>query len=146
MPQVELRLYVSQGHLGMDLRSYHGQEVFSASRGVVSFIDTNPKSGLDVRVETGFQGQRYRHVYEHLLGYQTKVGCTVETGQLIGWADNTGYSSGDHLHFQFERWENNQWKPIDPLLYMENIFAPEILVINNKLASIRQKLGIILDN
>ena len=43
--------------------------------------------------------------YSHLQfgGAAVKIGDWVETGQLIGFAGNTGYSSGDHLDFVVRR-------------------------------------------
>ena len=138
-------LYGSQGHLGIDLACYHGQEVYCAQRGKVYGIDTNLRSGLDVRVETEIDGQKFRHIYEHLLGYQYKIGDWVETGQLIGWADNTGYSSGDHLHFQIEKFINGVWLPVDPLLFLEPMFAKNTLAINNSLKYIKEQIALIAD-
>src|SRR3990167_4796821 len=82
-PPNSRELYGDKGHLGLDLQTYHGQEVYCIQKGVVSWIDTNPKSGLDVRVVSTIDGKQYKHIYEHLLGYQPKIGDTVETGQLV---------------------------------------------------------------
>jgi murein DD-endopeptidase MepM/ murein hydrolase activator NlpD len=138
-------LYGSRGHLGLDLGISHGQEVYNAQKGMVSFIDTNPKSGLDVRVVSVINGVEYKCIYEHLLGYQARVGDILETGQLIGWADNTGYSSGDHLHFQIEKDVNNVWIAIDPLPLMSNMFAKDVLYTNKKLKYISEQLAVLLD-
>lgn len=108
-------------------------------------IDTNPKSGLDVRVVTEIDGVRYRRIYEHLLGYRCRVGDKVVTGQVGGWCDNTGYSSGDHLHFQVEKWDGSRWLPIDPLPLMSDQCAKDVLWINNKLIYIREQLASIAD-
>ena len=110
-PEGYRSLYGSQGHKGLDLRAGHGQRVYASAGGVVCGIDTNPKSGLDVRIQSIFNGRTYRHIYEHLLGYQPQKGDEVKTGELIGWADNTGYSSGNHLHFQLEEWKDGKWTP-----------------------------------
>lgn len=121
-------LYGSRGHLGLDLGAKHGQPIYCACNGYVGSIDTNPKSGLDVRIISEIEGKRYRHIYEHLLGYQPKIGDKVETGDLIGWADNTGYSAGDHLHFQFEMWDNG-WFAIDPSPFMNDSFALHVSLV-----------------
>lgn len=121
-------LYGPQGHKGIDLRASHGQPVYAAAGGTVSFIDTQPRSGLDVRIVTEFEGRKYRHIYEHLLGYQPKVGQVIEKGDLIGWADNTGWSSGSHLHFQLEVWDNG-WVAIDPLPLMDDAFALHVNLV-----------------
>lgn len=116
-------LYGPGGHKGLDLRAYHGQPVYASCAGIVEFIDTNPKSGLDVKIVSEVDGKKYRHIYEHLLGYQVKVGEKVGVGALIGWADNTGYSAGDHLHYQLELWDGKKWVAIDPIPLMDTMFA-----------------------
>jgi murein DD-endopeptidase MepM/ murein hydrolase activator NlpD len=116
-------LYGPLGHKGVDLRTYHGQPVYAAASGRVSKIDTDPKSGLDVRITFEFEGKVYQYINEHLLGYQVREGQDVRVGDCIGWADNTGYSSGDHLHFEIQEWRNGKWISIDPLLVMEPISA-----------------------
>lgn len=135
-------LYGAKGHLGLDLMSYHSQPVYAAAEGIVDFIDTQPKSGLDVRVITTINGEKYKHIYEHLLGYQPKVGQQVEVGDLIGWADNTGWSSGDHLHFQLEHLEGKRWIPIDPLPFMYPAYALSAAPVVKKL---KETLANLLD-
>lgn len=138
-------LYGTAGHLGLDLQAYHGQEVYAVRDGVVSFIDTNEKSGLDVRVVSVINGVEYKHIYEHLLGYKPKVGDKVMTGQILGWADNTGYSSGNHLHFQLEKMINGVFIPIDPLPLMDNIYALDILKIQNQILYIKEIIAKMFD-
>lgn len=139
-------LYGERGHLGLDLRTYHGQPVFAAQTGRVYFIDANPQSGLDVRIESEEAGLKFRHIYEHLLGYQPRVGDEVQVGQVIGWADNTGWSSGDHLHFQVETFVGGIWTPVDPLMLMEPIFAPKILAIEQPLKSLKEKVALLAES
>jgi len=138
-------LYGPAGHLGLDLAIFHGQEVYNAQKGIISFIDTQPKSGLDVRVNSVIDGVEYKCIYEHLLGYQAKVGDIIETGQLIGWANNTGYSSGDHLHFQIEKEINDKFTPVDPLPLMSNLFAKDVLYINHKFKYIVEQIAFLAD-
>jgi len=138
-------LYGIKGHQGLDLAARHGQEVYCALDGKVYMIDANPKSGLDVRIESTRDGRTFRHIYEHLLGYQKKVGDTVKTGELIGWADNTGYSSGDHLHFQVEELKGSQWLKIDPQSVLSTEYALDILSIENKLIYLKELVAKLLD-
>ena len=138
-------LYGTKGHLGIDLKAYHGQEVYCSQKGIVYSIDTNPKSGLDVKVISLVGGRDFIHIYEHLLGYQVKVGDAVETGQLLGWANNTGYSSGDHLHFEIKERLSQGYVSIDPLPLMSNLFAKEVLFINNKMKYVQEQVAMLLD-
>lgn len=134
-------LYGEKGHLGVDLAAKHNQPVYCAMDGVVYKIDTNPKSGLDVRVESEEAGRKFRHIYEHLLGYQPKVGDKVSQGDLIGWADNTGYSSGDHLHWQVEELVKGMWTPIDPLPLTSTIHAQDRRSLSELLARMADLLA-----
>lgn len=138
-------LYGTKGHLGVDLRAYHGQEVYCIQGGKVIGVDTDPKSGLDVKIQTTIEGATYKHTYEHLLGYQHKIGDSVDTGQLVGWADNTGYSSGDHLHLQVEQLINGEWTPIDPMPLMEPVFAKDILAIKSSLKWVAEQVALLMD-
>lgn len=139
-------LYGPEGHTGLDLRAYHGQEVYCAFDGIVDFIDTHPRTGLDVRVVSEMAGKRYRHIYEHLLGYQGRVGDALKTGQLVGWTDNTGYSSNDHLHFELQEWRDGKWVPIDPLPFMFPAFARDELRAQSVYAWASETLARIADN
>lgn len=138
-------LYGKKGHRGLDLKAWHGQEVYCAQEGVVTWIDTDPKSGLDVRIESSIDGREIMHIYEHLLGYQPQLGQRVKTGQIIGWADNTGYSSGDHLHFEVREWIDGKWVSIDPLTIMEPIFAKDIMKLNDTLAYLKEQVALLAD-
>lgn len=118
-------IYGSKGHLGIDLNTYHGQPCYASCGGVVESIDTEPRTGLDVRIKSEIEGKTYLHIYEHLLGYNVKVGQKVSVGDLVGWCDNTGWSSGDHLHFEIRELKNGEWVSVNPLPLMESIFALE---------------------
>lgn len=129
-------LYGPKGHKGIDLRAFHNQPIYCALDGVVGKIDTDPKSGLDVGVVSDWNGKTYMHVYEHLLGYQPKVGDKVKSGDLIGWADNTGYSSGDHLHFELKELRGKTWVSIDPMPLMSEYHAQDIRTLTETIARI----------
>ena len=133
-------LYGKQGHGGVDLMSYHGQPVYSSSVGVVDGIDTDPRTGLDVKVVFEYEGKKYRITYEHLLGYQVKKGDKVSVGSLIGWADNTGWSSGDHLHWQLQVWDKG-WVMIDPLPFTNPVFALDAAPLLKKLKELLAQLS-----
>ena len=119
--------------------------MYCIQKGVVNQIDTNPKSGLDVRIISNINDRKFKHIYEHLLGYQCKIGDIIETGQLVGWADNTGYSSGDHLHLQVEELIDGIWIPIDPLPLMSDMFAKDVLFYNNKLKYLFEQVALLTD-
>jgi murein DD-endopeptidase MepM/ murein hydrolase activator NlpD len=53
----------------------------------------------------------YQTLYGHLSRVVTAKGRTVEPGEVIGLAGNTGRSSAPHLHFEVRR----RGAAVDPL-------------------------------
>ena len=99
-----------RGHNGLDLRAFHGQPVYASHDGI-AFYETDSKQGHGVVVITdqpydykgglSFWKTIYWHFAEPSTVYPQLIenGQTVKRGQQIGWADSTGLSGGDHLHF-----------------------------------------------
>lgn len=96
-----------KGHNGEDYAANTGTGVYAVADGVVSFsVNTfaeNDKSGYGNMVcqlvPTGNINQYYDVIYAHLLSTTVKQGDEVKAGQLIGLVNNTGFSTGPHLHF-----------------------------------------------
>ena len=58
-------------------------------------------------------------MYGHLLkGICVKNGDKVKKGQTIGFMGNSGYSNGQHLHFELRRGANQKGNSIDPIDYI----------------------------
>ena len=53
-------------------------------------------------IEYEYEGNKYRVIYGHLYPHSAlvKVGQKVNSWQKIGEVGTTGYSTGNHLHFQ----------------------------------------------
>jgi murein DD-endopeptidase MepM/ murein hydrolase activator NlpD len=95
-----------QGHPGHDLRAGHGQPVRAAHDGVVVYAGMDVNEGIGVVIRTAeprdYEGTRayFKSIYWHLINnIPVRVGQKVKVGDTIGYADNTGLSNGDHLHF-----------------------------------------------
>jgi len=144
-PEGYQSIYGPTGHKGIDLKASHGQQVYAARGGKVEYIDTQPRSGLDVRIVSDIDGVPHMHIYEHLLGHNVKVGDVVKVGDCIGWADNTGYSSGNHLHFELRKWTPDGWIPVDPLPLFSEIFAPNITVVKGLVEQLARAIESIVD-
>lgn len=82
-----------KGHNGLDIAYEDGTEVFAAHDGTVDFQEDSYK-GLGAVVTT----DGYKTIYWHLKEY-AGVNRKVKAGELIGYGDSTGYSTGPHLHF-----------------------------------------------
>jgi len=85
------------GHEGIDIQAPHGSKIFACADGEVYLVESSGKGnyGNQVRIK---HRDGYATVYAHLLKPMVCTGDIVVAGQVIGLADNTGNSSGDHLH------------------------------------------------
>lgn len=99
-------------HAGLDFAAPTGTTVFSAARGVVSFVGTKAGYGMVVEV-THDSGLVTR--YAHLSGYLTKQGQRVNPGTPIAKVGSTGRSTGPHLHFEIRKSD----EAIDPKGFIE---------------------------
>lgn len=94
------------GHNGTDLMA-GVQNVYAACDGIVVEKQTVPARGLGIGILTneqydfGIYGTHYIKIrYWHLKSFNCEVGDVINAGQIIGVSNNTGYSSGNHLHFE----------------------------------------------
>jgi murein DD-endopeptidase MepM/ murein hydrolase activator NlpD len=119
--------YGLKGHNGLDLYTTHGQPVYAAHDGVVTYAGVDSAEGWGVVLRTNEEleyagGSAYfKSIYWHLINnIQVKAGQSVKAGHLLGYADNTGASTGDHLHFA-----------VKPMTVGENDWTFENVVQNN---------------
>lgn len=96
------------GHNGMDLDAGE-QNVYAAHDGVVVELQDVPARGLGIGILTNEQvmlrdyGIHFAKTrYWHLKRFYVSVGDKVTAGQLIAVTNTTGYSSGNHLHFELQ--------------------------------------------
>lgn len=125
------------GHEGIDFYAPHGTKIFAIDAGKVT--RTGDERGRYIKGKGGHNyGVRvyidhldgFQSVYAHLNERLVDVGDEVEAGQLIGYADNTGNSFGDHLHLALKHvdalkqsgtmYQGYPWGIIDPTTYMDD--------------------------
>jgi murein DD-endopeptidase MepM/ murein hydrolase activator NlpD len=97
-----------------DLKTNIGTPVYAMGAGrVISVEDRYPDTGGGAEKMTQFNyvliehEGGYRSAYLHLQqGFQGKVQLAandaIESGQLIGYSGNSGWSSGPHLHVEVQ--------------------------------------------
>jgi murein DD-endopeptidase MepM/ murein hydrolase activator NlpD len=108
-----------KGHNGLDYEASHGQPIYATHDGQAFFEwDSNQGEGVVVRSNemfdfldgtTSYAKTIYWHMCDGVKEPQFKSPITftnmwgegqpVKAGDLIGYADNTGLSTGTHLHF-----------------------------------------------
>lgn len=133
---------VFTGHNGIDYMAKHGQPIYAAHDGV-AYPEVDSKQGHGVIVITretypyeNIQAY-FKTIYWHLIdNIPVQAGQIVKKGDIIGYADSTGLSTGDHLHFGLKPMygsdpyessnieQNNGYTgAIDPTPYFDGKFA-----------------------
>lgn len=149
-----------QGHPGIDFKAFHGQPVYATHDGV-AFFEIDDKQGHGVVIRTNqvfdyvldpqYSQVYFKSIYWHFCDgvkepqFNSPItftdmygaGQPVKRGDLIGYADSTGTSEVDHLHFsvkpQLPSEPNGTWSNveqtngflgnIDPTPYFDGTFA-----------------------
>ena len=102
-----------KGHQGVDFMAVHGQPIYAPIDGLATYItDTHGGEGVIITTDQPYDYSGgtcwFNCIHWHLIGNtdpkypQPFTSQVVKTGDLIGYADNTGApyeSSGNHLHF-----------------------------------------------
>lgn len=89
------------GHEGVDIAAAHNTPVYAVAAGTVYLATGNQGNyGVQVRID---HGNGWKTVYAHNASLLVKAGDKVQAGQQIARADNTGNSSGSHLHLTLKR-------------------------------------------
>jgi murein DD-endopeptidase MepM/ murein hydrolase activator NlpD len=146
------------GHDGWDLAASYGQPVYASQDGWVSGVSTEIKRGLGVSVITNKRfilscGHSHFVMYInwHFLGVNVRVNDKIFTGDLLGWADTTGASSGNHDHFAImpltdeyaPAHQNNGYRGwVDPEPYTFDKYA---LDVKGTLQYIKERLAVIAE-
>ena len=142
--------YGVNGHNGLDIEANNGQIVRASHDGEVVYAGVDSSEGWGVVIRTTEpmeynNGVAYiKSIYWHLIKtIPVKVGQKVKVGDIVGYADNTGASNGDHLHFSIKpqaRGENDWtwWNveqnngfagAIDPQPFFNKYYAEDVQVV-----------------
>ena len=85
-------------HTGNDIPASGGTEIHAAKGGVVTDVGYNSVYGNYIQIS---HGNGYATFYAHMKKKAiVKEGATVTKGQVIGYVGSTGWSTGNHLHFE----------------------------------------------
>lgn len=139
------------GHNGLDIACRAGAEIVTSHSGWVfqEFDDARDPSGgfgviivsdEPIRLKDGSESY-IKTIYWHNKKNLVEVKDNVKIGQVIALADNTGFSTGNHLHFGLKKcdkqgntldWNNGHYGAIDPYPYIQywdlNSMKDEILI------------------
>ncbi len=102
---------VRELHEGIDIAVPTNTKVLVAASGSVTYAGWMTGYGNVVII---YHGSNISTLYAHLKQFAVKNGDLVAQGQIIGYADSTGWSTGPHLHFGVYLGV----KAVDPLKYL----------------------------
>lgn len=97
-------------HTGTDIPAPGGTAILAAGSGVVIMAGWYGAYGNAVIID---HGSGYTSLYGHQSRLGVSVGDKVTAGEVIGYVGTTGWSTGNHLHFEV-RVNGN---PTDPLQF-----------------------------
>jgi hypothetical protein len=110
-------------HFGIDLAQLGKVEIKAVADGVVSRSYLSTSYGECIRIIHSIEGEQWESLYAHMKTGSRKFndGDSVKQGEVIGIMGNTGYSFGQHLHFEVHQpsWETDKRYSVDPMLYLK---------------------------
>jgi murein DD-endopeptidase MepM/ murein hydrolase activator NlpD len=95
-------------HEGLDFVAPTGTEVYACADGVIKMTSNGHDGhayGIHVRITHLTPEGEFETIYAHLQELQAGIepGVNVTAGDLIGRANNTGHSRGEHLHLTLKK-------------------------------------------
>lgn len=98
-------------HSGADIDAETGTPVKAVAEGIIIYADWLGSYGIVVFIK---HGSNITTVYAHLKYFVVEVNQYVKQGDIIGYVDNTGLSTGPHLHFEIRI----DGKAVDPTKWL----------------------------
>jgi len=87
-------------HKGLDIGAPNGTKIMAAADGEVTYSGWMGGYGYLIIIDHGNGIQTY---YGHCSKLYVNVGDEVEAGETIAAVGSTGYSTGNHLHFEIRK-------------------------------------------
>jgi murein DD-endopeptidase MepM/ murein hydrolase activator NlpD len=98
-------------HTGLDIGNNQGTSIWAAQSGVVIFSGRMSGFGETVLVS---HGPNVTTLYAHMSARSVTKGSNLSQGQEVGKMGSTGFSTGNHLHFEVRVNTN----PLNPRTYL----------------------------
>ena len=102
---------VSKLHTGLDIAAPGGTPIGAAGSGTVIFAGWRGGYGNAVIID---HGEGITTLYAHQSQLAANAGDVVTQGEIIGYVGTTGYSTGNHLHWEVRA----AGSPVDPRSHM----------------------------
>jgi murein DD-endopeptidase MepM/ murein hydrolase activator NlpD len=98
-------------HYGVDLACAYGTPIHAAADGTVVLAQYYGGFGFCIMID---HGGGVLTIYGHASSLKAKVGDKVKAGDVVSYVGSTGFSTGDHLHYEIHL----NGTPTDPIAFM----------------------------
>jgi murein DD-endopeptidase MepM/ murein hydrolase activator NlpD len=98
-------------HYGVDLACAYGTPIMAAADGVVVLAQYYGGFGNCIIID---HGGGIQTIYGHASSLKAHLGDHVKAGDVVSYIGSTGFSTGNHLHYEIHA----DGKPTDPLKFM----------------------------
>ena len=89
------------GHYGLDVGAPRGTPIVASRSGTVMIANGTDEWGNSWGYHVSiYHDEDYSSLYAHMSEVSVSSGQWVNKGDIIGYVGNTGYSFGNHLHFE----------------------------------------------
>ena len=89
------------GHYGMDIPASRGTQIVASRSGTVMTANGSDDWGYSWGYYVSiYHDSTYSTLYAHMSAVAVSEGQWVNKGDVIGYVGDTGYSFGDHCHFE----------------------------------------------
>lgn len=132
-----------KGHNGLDWAAPLGTPLLAVHDGNIQFltenVDYGSGYGKNLRLYFDEEGYIWDCIYGHLQGYEG-MPRDVKKGDVIGYVNSTGFSTGNHLHFGvrkikngvIEDYNNGYFGYIDPKPFFRKELMNQAKVVKSK--------------
>ena len=96
-------------HYAVDTAISYGTPIYASNDGTVLKSESHSSYGFYILID---HGEGRSTLYAHCSSLAVVAGQTVTKGQVIGYVGSTGFSTGNHLHFEF-RINGNRTNPLN---------------------------------
>ena len=103
--------YYSSGHKAIDIANSYGTNIYASASGTVILAGWYSTYGKAVIID---HGNGVQTLYAHNSSLNVSVGQYVSQGQVIAAMGSTGYSTGNHCHFEV-RINGSRYNPLNYL-------------------------------
>lgn len=122
-------LQFGKNHTGMDIvpnsTYYANSQTYQQTKKVIIYSTHTGTAKFYIDDEGGEtveilnNGGDLKTFYIHFKDVYVKTGDTIQAGMPLGEMGDTGFATGEHLHYEIQIKEGNNWRPVNPSTYIK---------------------------